>query len=130
MSTVYGLTREEAQELPVTVYIRYVITRSAGLWTSRRVVTIMDLRGGNWSTSPGYRLNFAGNMLGRLEEKGGMIKLQRGEYRAFPEIVHDIQSQCLVRFKNRISPELYSKMLDWSPGQPLEPWAGTSGANH
>jgi len=119
MKSIYGLTQEEALELPVMVYLRYIITRSSGAWDSGRVQKVMAWRG--WDTRATYPLNFAGNMLGRLEASGCMAKVSRGVYEAFPEIMHESQIRCMSRLRKKVSPSAYHKVLDWDRTQEPQP---------
>lgn len=112
MTELYGLTHEEVQALPLAVYVRYVITRSQGLWNSERIKGVLDTRG--WTTPSSCPRNFAGNMLSRLEGQGAAVKVRRGQYEVFPEEVHKIQLKCLPRFQASVPPELLAKVTSWS----------------
>lgn len=120
METIYGLTPAEARELPVAIYLRYIITRSTGDWTSKRAQDALEIRG--WDTTSSYPRNFAGNLLTRFKDKGAMVSVGRGVYRPLPETMHAVQVVCAQRARTKISSELYAKVLAWTPDDEPWPW--------
>lgn len=108
----YGLTFEEAQELPLHVYLRHVMIHHGEdvLWDAARVLKVWEGGGWDFTDRHSYPLNVAGNALTRLHSLRGVVRVERGVYAVNPYRLADIQWEGLKRVEGRLRPSVLHKV--------------------